>query len=128
VKEAVDDLVEGPVATDRDHDGAGLSDSLLRDLCCFQGTRCPRHLVLEARRRQPCLNRRPLASRASRPGGGIDDEQDGSARLRAYGVPPNARGFMVPAGSIPSLTARHTRIHPPISSAIQRARTWPVPW
>src|SRR6267143_653748 len=104
--------------------------SLLLHLSRLERPRREGGLVRQAARRQPCLNGSPLAPRLAATRRRVDDEEDRCAGLSgAYGLaPPTPRGLMTPWGSRLSLIDRHTRIQPPISSATQRARTWPTPW
>src|SRR5439155_10259552 len=126
-KEAVHHLVQGAVTADRDHHRPGLVHSFLRDLCRFEWPGRERDLVRESTRGQPGLDRGPLATCFAPPRRRVDYEQDRRAGPRTYLAPPTARGFINRSGSMPSWTARQTRIHPPISSATHRARAWPTP-
>src|SRR5882672_1032189 len=129
-KKAVDDLVQGAIAAYRNHDRSRLEHGSLGDLRRLEWPRRKRCLIGQAARRQPRLDGGPLAPRLAPARRWVDDEEDRCAGLPgAYGLaPPTPRGFMTPSGSMLSLIDRHTRIQPPISSATQRARTWPTPW
>jgi hypothetical protein len=122
-EETVDDLVQGAVAADRDHDRARLPDRALGDVDRLEGSGGHGRLEMNAGRGQPGLHRRPVAAGLAAARRRVDDEEDRRAGLAAYGAPPAAFRFMMPIGSIPSLTACQTFIHPPISAATQRART-----
>src|SRR6185312_812097 len=117
VEEAVDDLVQRAIPADRDHHLPRLPDRPLRDLGGLERPGRERGLEGDARRREPRLDRGPLAGGLAGPRRGVDDEEHRGAGLTAYLEPPMALGFMIPWGSSPSLTARHTFIQPPISSA-----------
>ncbi len=126
VEETVHDLVQRAVTADGDDHRSRLPHCALCDFGRLQRTGREHGFVPEAGPGQPVLDRPPLAACFSRARGGVDDEQD--AGPGGYGVPPTARRFMTPCGSMLSLIDCHTRIHPPISSATQRALTRPTPW
>ena len=62
-EEAVEDFVEGPIASDRDDHRPRFAHSLLRDLGRLERPRREYDLVRQPTRRQPCFDARPLAPR-----------------------------------------------------------------